>query len=106
RHWNRIRFGSAVCSEENDALHWEVQVYLDDLPPEAVSVELYAEPEGGEPTVLPLEKGMLLAGASNAYVYQISMKTDRPSSDFTPRIVPAHREAKVPQEANFILWYG
>ncbi|OYV71525.1 MAG: alpha-glucan phosphorylase, partial [Deltaproteobacteria bacterium 21-66-5] len=31
RHWNRIRFGSAVCSEENDALHWEVQVYLDDL---------------------------------------------------------------------------
>ena len=81
-------------------------MYLDDLPPDAVAVELYAEPtEAGGPVCQPLERGSLLAGASNAYVYLGTVPADHPVTDYTPRIVPAHAEALVPLEADFILWY-
>jgi starch phosphorylase len=69
-------------------------------------VELYADPlAGGEPFCQLLERGVLLAGAANAYIYQGSLPAERPATDYTPRIVPVHAEASVPLEADFVLWY-
>jgi len=80
------------------------------LSSEAVSVELYAEQsanstEGGKAFCQALDHGELLAGTANAYVYLGTVPADRPASDYTPRIIPAHPAAVVPLEANFILWY-
>jgi len=84
----------------------EVQVYLDDIPVEAVSVELYADAiADGEPLHQFLSRGAALAGTANAYVYTGFVAADRPASDYTPRIIAAHPQASVPLEANLILWY-
>ncbi len=106
QHWPRIHFGNVITRKDNDDWQVEVQVYLDDIPPQAVSVELYADAEnGGAPRRRPLQRGTALAGTANAWLYSGSVAADRPLSDYTPRIVPAHPLASVPLEANMILWY-
>jgi starch phosphorylase len=106
QHWQRIHFGEVRSTEAESGYRFEVQVYLDDLPPEAVCVELYADPgEDGKPFCQPLQRGAMLAGAANAYAYQGTAPAARPIQDYTPRIVPAHDDALVPPEAGFILWF-
>ena len=106
QHWQRIHFGNVSSTPAEGGYHFDVQVYLDELSSEAIRVELYADPiEGGEPFSQSLERGELLAGTVNAYVYQGTIPSDRPASDYTPRIVPVHGEASVPLETDLILWY-
>ena len=106
QHWGRIHFGNVTSQSTEKGLHVEVQVYLDDLPPEAVSVQLYADAsDGAAPYCQTLQRGSALAGANNAYVYQATVVGTLPFSAYTPRIVPTHAEANVPLDANFILWY-
>jgi len=106
QHWPRIHFGNVITQQVNDSWQVEVQVYLDDIPPQAVSVELYADAvDGGMPLRQALECGTALAGTANAWLYTGSISAERPLSDYTPRIVPAHPLASVPLEANMILWY-
>ncbi len=106
QHWQWIHFGNVTSREEMEHHHFEVQVYLDDVPAEAVSVELYAEPTpGGEPVRQPLNRGKALSGATNAYLYTGTVPANRPASDFTPRIIATHPQAHLPLESNLILWY-
>jgi len=106
QHWQHIHFGSVTSSQTENAYHFEIQVYLNELPPEAVSVELYADlTEENDTFCQPLERGALLAGATDAYVYQGTVPASRAASDYTPRVVPAHAEASIPLEMNFIMWY-
>jgi len=106
QHWARMYFGNVVTSTTESGHHFEVQVYLDDMPPQAVRVELYAEAAGGlSPARQVLERQEPLAGNTNAYIYRGSVTGDRPVEAFTARIVPHHAEAQVPLEAGFILWH-
>ncbi len=83
-----------------------MQAYLDELDPDAVRVELYAEGRAGsEPVRVIMERGDPLIGSMNAYTFTASVSADRPAADFTPRIVPFHPGALVPLEADQILWY-
>lgn len=96
-------FGSPIDHDYT----FQVPVYLDDLSPEAVSVELYAEPleAGAEPERITMSRGKPLPGTVNGYLYTAAVSTPRPADDYTPRIVPCHQEAMVPLENNHILWY-
>jgi starch phosphorylase len=106
RHWSAIRFGSVVLKPSDAHYQFEVQVYLDDIPPEAVRVELYADPvDGADPVRQPMDRGAPLAGVGNGYVYRATVPAGRPAADYTPRVVPEHPAAVVPLEANRILWY-
>ncbi|HKJ50101.1 MAG TPA: alpha-glucan family phosphorylase [Gammaproteobacteria bacterium] len=106
RHWPRIHFGNLSTSEDLSGYRFEIQVYLDELSADLVQVELYAEQSGDrEAFRLVLERGAPLVGADSSYVYRGTAPADRPFSDYTPRIVPAHELALVPLEANHILWY-
>lgn len=105
-HWSHLHFGSVTSIHDQARYHFEVQVYLDELSPELVEVQLYADPlDGGDPVTLPLERGESLLGTGHGYIFQGSVPDDRPLSDYTPRIVPRHPEASVPLEADFILWH-
>ena len=44
-HWPHVRFGGAKTETADGAHILEVQVYLDELDPEAVQVELCADPD-------------------------------------------------------------
>jgi len=107
-HWQYLHFGRKTVAITGDHDYtFQVPVYLDDLSPEAVSVELYAEPleAGAEPERITMSRGKPLPGTVNGYLYTAAVSTPRPADDYTPRIVPCHQEAMVPLENNHILWY-
>ena len=106
RHWSSLRFGSAVVEQKNGQYNFQVQVFLDDLEPDAVGAELYAEALGGNaPSRSPMNRGERLVGTENGFLYQASIPANRPVADYTPRLVPQHAGAIVPLEAPFILWH-
>ncbi len=104
--WQEIRFGELRVEEADGHFRFEVQVYLGDVPNASVQVELYAEP-AGHCSACPIAMQMdgPIHGAVNGYVYMASVLADRPSDDFTPRIIPHHPEVQVPLEENHIHWY-
>jgi len=83
-----------------------VQVYLDDIPPTAVVVELYAEPRdpGGSGERIPMSRERGLPGVVQGYLYSATVLTDRPPAHYTPRVVPFQEEVAVPLEAPWVLW--
>lgn len=90
---------------EGGVHRFDVQVYLDDLKPEWVGVELYAAAEdGGAPVRQPIKSGEALVGSAGGYVYSGHVPADRAANDYTARVVPFHSDAMVPLEAPEILW--
>jgi starch phosphorylase len=105
RHWPRIRFGSLTSETRGGYYTFQAQVYLDDLDPEAVKVELYADAQdGSDPVRQPMQRGAQLVGSANAFLYAADVPATRPASDYTPRVVPDKNGASVPLEAPFICW--
>jgi starch phosphorylase len=105
KHWSRVRFGSLASELRGDHYAFQVQVYLADLDPEAVRVELYAEGQnGGEPVRQPMQRSGQLVGSANAFLYVAQVPVTRPASDYTPRVVPYKVGASIPLEAPFIRW--
>ena len=106
-HWHEIHWGNLEMNEEQGSLSVEVQVYLGEISPENVQVQLYAEPENtGNNACQLMNRGALLSGAKNGYAYSCKLFTQRPSKDFTPRIVAYHPQAILPMESNLILWWS
>jgi starch phosphorylase len=104
-HWSGLRFGSVRVQTVGNEHRFDVQVYLEELDPNAIRVELYADSkEGSEPVRQPMVRGEPLVGES-AWHYSANVCADRPAADFTPRVVPFHPEAFIPLEAANILWY-
>ncbi len=104
-HWESLHFGSVQVETAGDAHRFEVQVYLDELAPEWVSVQLYAEPgEADNPECRTMTRGAALTGAVHGYTYVTTVPATRPAGDYTPRIVPFNADAGTPLEAGFIVW--
>jgi starch phosphorylase len=104
-HWGRIRFTGFHVETEGNTHHFNLQVYLDELSPAAVQIELYAEGAPNEPAERhTLGQGEALV-AGNTWRYTGQISASRPASDYTPRIVAFHPQASVPLEAAQILWY-
>ena len=103
--WQGLRFGEMKVETTGQNHVFEVQVFLDDLDPNLLRLELYAD--GGKDNP-PLRQEMKqirqLVGSVNGYLYGASVSANRPAADYTARIVPHHPRAKVPFEANQILW--
>ena len=101
--WAALRFGEAKVETSGELHAFEVQVYLGDLDPDAVRVELYADGADG-PVRREMRRVGPVAGADGGYVYAASAPTTRPATDFTPRVIPRHAGVAVPLEAAHILW--
>ena len=105
-HWSALRFGSATVEKQGEQYLFHVQVCLDDLDPDAVGVELYAEAEkDGNSIALTMNRGESVAGPTGTFTYSVSVPSSRPAAAYTPRVVPLHAAALVPLEAPFILWH-
>jgi starch phosphorylase len=106
KHWPALRFGAAAVEQKDGLFLFQTQVYLDELDPNGIGVELYAEGQNGTlPVQHAMNRGEPLAGSANGFLYTASIPASRAAADFTPRIVPRHGEASVPIEAPFILWH-
>jgi starch phosphorylase len=105
-NWGDLHFGRMSASREGDSWAFEVQVYLGKMNPDMIRVELYAEPlEGVLPIRIVMARKGPVEGAEGGLLYECIVAGDRPSGDFTPRIIPHHPEASVPIEEAHILWH-
>jgi glycogen phosphorylase len=105
--WPSLRFGEMAIDTQSGWHHFSVPVALGELPPAAVSVELYADSVSGrspfrlEMTQLPRRAAN---GADPMAVYVASVPAMRDAADYTARIVSRFAGAHVPLEAPEILW--
>ena len=66
RAWPALQFGEVTVETAAEQHVFEVEVYLGDLDPAAVRVELYADGvDGGGPIRQEMERSAPLAGATN-----------------------------------------
>jgi starch phosphorylase len=105
--WGALRFGE-VKSETSEGQHlFRAWLYLDDLDPGAVRVEVYAEGGANEaPTRQEMTLLHPLPGAVGGYVYGAGVSADRPVADYTVRVIPDHDGVAIPLEEPRILWHG
>ena len=103
--WPSLRFGEVRVELVGEQQIVEVQVYLDDLDPDAVRMELFANGmEDGVPNCIDMQRERSMVGALGGYVYRATVPAGRPVADFTARVIPYYDGVAVPLEASHILW--
>jgi starch phosphorylase len=103
--WSALRLGEVTIADEGEQHVFEVQVYLDDLDPSAVKVELYANGvDGSVAERVEMKRVRQLVGALNGFAYRATVPAARPATDYTVRLVPYHVGVAVPLEEGHILW--
>lgn len=107
RHWQNIHFGPLEVESDQEHHRFTIPVYLGAIPPEAVRVEIYADPPKSRqapwhPAMVPQHP---LHGALGGFLYSGQAPASRPREHYTIRIIPHHPEANVPLECNLILWH-
>jgi len=103
--WGSLRFG--VRRVDTDADHYlvEVEVFLDDLDPNAVRVELYANAiNDSAPARQEMVWARTIPEDSRRSVYHAMLPTSRPASEYTARVMPRRSGVAVPLECARILW--
>jgi len=108
QHWHAVHWGDLLISEEKDGWTFEVQTYLGEVLPDFIQLQVYADPitetETGVCEIM--QRHTIIPGALNGYLFKCSVKTARPYTDFTPRVVAHHPDAHTPVENNLILWWS
>ncbi|BAN34548.1 alpha-glucan phosphorylase [Sulfuricella denitrificans skB26] len=103
--WTALRFGEVKLETDGEQHVFEIQMYLDDLDPDAVRVELYANgANGAAPERVEMKRVRQLVGAINGYAYRAGVSASRPASDYTARLIPYRDDVAVPLEDAHILW--
>ena len=105
RKWAGLRFGGVKVESSEKKHTFEVQVFLDEIDPGAVQVELYADEVNGSVSVRQeMTRIRPLMGAVNGYAYRAEVPASRPAADYTARLIPHCSGVLVPLEADRILW--
>jgi glycogen phosphorylase len=105
REWGSLRFGDLRVETNADQHVFEVEIFLNDLDPNAVRVELYADGvNGGDPVREEMKCARPLPDASSRCVYHATVPTTRPAGDYAARVMPQRSGVAVPLESARILW--
>jgi starch phosphorylase len=105
QRWATLHFGEVKVETRGEQHVFEVQVYLNDLDPKAVRVELYADGMSGDaPVRREMKRVRQLTGVSGGHVYSEAVSATRAATDYTARVIPHCLGVAVPQEAAHILW--
>jgi glycogen phosphorylase len=103
--WPRVRFGSVATNSKDNQYDFQVRVFLGELDPNAVEVELYAEPlTDGKMFRQKMEQVEQLPDSGGYFLYSSKAPANRPATDYIPRVVPRESRASIPLEATQILW--
>jgi starch phosphorylase len=103
--WPMIRIGEVIVETKAAQHNFEVHVYLYQMNPDAVRVELFADGvNGGGPATQEMKRIRQLAGEAGGFAYGVSVPATRPPGDFTPRVIPSLPGVAVPLESAQILW--
>ena len=105
QYWSTVSFGEANYEVRGGQCEFEVKVYLDQLGPADVCVELYANGISGAPPARQEMKPIAQqAVVEDGYIYRAIVLTTRPPTDYTARVFPRCEGLAVPLEDARILW--
>jgi len=103
--WAALRFGEMKVETKGEQHVFDIQVNLNDLDANAISIELYADGvDGGSPVRQEMKRVRQLPGASGGYGYSAAVSAARPPEDYTPRVMPHRGGVAIPLEEARILW--
>ena len=103
RAWPAVAFKTLDVLREGTEWRFRATVSLGDVPPDAVRAELCAEAAAGQPAVRePMSPdGRDEQGRQR---FEGRVATERPASDFTPRLIAWHEAALPASDLPFIRW--
>ena len=105
QYWHGIHWGNLEVHEETDGWSFDVQVYLGEIQPTCVHVQLFADPtDTGVPVIQEMERQASIPGSVNGYHYYCRIVTERCPTEFSQRIIANHPDSIIPGEMNLILW--
>ncbi len=103
--WGSLRFGAMRVETNADRHAFDVEIFLNDLDPNAVRVELYADGiSDGAPVRQEMKCARPLPGPSQHCLYNATVPASRPAKDYTARVMPHFSGVAVPLEMAHILW--
>ena len=103
--WTTLHFGEVKIETRGEQHLFNVQVFLNDLDPEAVRVELYADGVlGNAPVRQEMKRVRPMTGATGGYVYSAAVTAARSAADYTARVIPRCDGVAIPLEETRILW--
>jgi len=101
--WSSLRFGALRVETKADHHVFEVELFVNDLEPKAIRVELYADGKSGADPVRAEMKGSP-PDSSHRCVYHATVLATRAAQDYTARVIPDHEGVSIPLEDSRILW--
>ena len=105
QNWNKLQFGDVKVKTDGDKHIFEAEVFLNTIKPDKLLVELYADGKnGGTPVRQEMKLIKQEKEPDKPYLYQAIVTTNRPSGDYTPRIIPNFPGVSAPLETTQILW--
>ena len=103
--WNSMHFGEVKITTSENQHVFDVQVFFNDVDPDFIQVELFADGLNGEvPVITNMEQSKKSGSTAIGYHYSVSVDTMRPATDYTPRVIPRLPGLSVPLETALILW--
>jgi len=103
--WSGVHFGERTTKTADGQHVFEVQVWPGTLAPQSLRVELYADGiKDGAPVRLEMTRLHPPAGAGGGYAYRGTVPADRPTTDFTARLMPHCEGVSAPLEDARIRW--
>jgi starch phosphorylase len=105
-NWGGIAWGELTVDTEGEHHLFCVQIYLNSLSLNLLSVELYAENSTGDTKqIIPMTRNENVGETGGYVTYQAVAPASRPADDFTVRILPTYEGISVPLEDQHILWH-
>jgi glycogen phosphorylase len=108
-NWDNIKFGQMNVKTDTQKHHYafEAEILLNEIEAEDVIVELFADGADNCPPEKHVMKWVekLYTVESQKYIFETTIETNRPSADYTVRIIPSNPLAFIPLEDSHILWH-
>ncbi len=102
--WPQVQFADVTFETVEGGYHFKVGVQLQGVFPNQVMVQLYANGLNGQPDEQVTMQLPPVAPENGVYIYQTTIATERPATDYTARLLPAYEGVSVPLEDNLVLW--
>lgn len=106
QNWPRLHFGAMKIETHGEQHHFEVPLYLHELDPAAIQVELYADSMMGRASFCQeMQRVAEETSTLGHFLFRAVISAARPVTDYTARVIPRGGEGvSVPLEEPHILW--
>ncbi|HSC19746.1 MAG TPA: alpha-glucan family phosphorylase [Rhizomicrobium sp.] len=105
RRWPGLHIERPTVSRTQDRWRVSVPVFLGEISPSSVQVQLFADVHDDRPAeVVVLHQEQSIPGAMNGFVYAGEVPALRGAGDYTVRVIPHREGVQVPAELALVAW--